>query len=225
MDHIQSLEAKPSYMSYKAPKIFQSELSYKSTSASTPIAEQRTIPNIVMAMSSNSSARRQAPPQNVQYSNLSSQNSLQTPPLQSNSNRFKVVVLPKFERQGNVHTFLRLYKMERVGVPYTKKVYLIINLLDPMSRDIIITSLPAGNITYQDARSAILREFGSTVCMIECKDLFSNIEFKTNETLSKLTSQFYHKAQVLLGASAMVEHNTKLAMMNTVKLIRNFIGQ
>ncbi|KAJ9071230.1 hypothetical protein DSO57_1039044, partial [Entomophthora muscae] len=112
MDHIQSLEAKPSYMSYKAPKIFQSELSYKSTSASTPIAEQRTIPNIVMAMSSNSSARRQAPPQNVQYSNLSSQNSLQTPPLQSNSNRFKVVVLPKFERQGMYH-LARLYKMEK----------------------------------------------------------------------------------------------------------------
>ncbi|KAJ9081735.1 hypothetical protein DSO57_1011554 [Entomophthora muscae] len=78
-------------------------------------------------------------------------------------------------------------------------------------------SLPAGNITYQDTRSAILRKFGSTVCMIEHKDLFSNIEFKTNETLSEFADQFYHKAQVLLGASVMVEHNTKLAMKNAVK--------
>ncbi|KAJ9048644.1 hypothetical protein DSO57_1032893 [Entomophthora muscae] len=78
-------------------------------------------------------------------------------------------------------------------------------------------SLPAGNITYQDARSAILREFGSTVCMIEHKDFFSDSEFKTNKTLSKFADQFYHKAQVLLGASAMVEHKAKLAMKNTVK--------
>ncbi|KAJ9074322.1 hypothetical protein DSO57_1007743 [Entomophthora muscae] len=53
--------------------------------------------------------------------------------------------------------------------------------------------------------------------MIECKDLFSDIKFKTNETLSEFANQFYHKAQVLLGAGAMVEHNTKLAMKNTVK--------
>ncbi|KAJ9059354.1 hypothetical protein DSO57_1003179 [Entomophthora muscae] len=55
-------------------------------------------------------------------------------------------------------------------------------------------SLPAGNITYQDARSAILREFGSTVYMIERKDIFSDIEFKTNETFSKFGDQFYHEA-------------------------------
>ncbi|KAJ9078652.1 hypothetical protein DSO57_1004609 [Entomophthora muscae] len=78
-------------------------------------------------------------------------------------------------------------------------------------------SLPAGNIAYQDARSAILREFGSTVCMIERKDLFSDIEFKTNKTLSKFADQFYHEAQVLLGAGAMVENNTKLTMKNAVK--------
>ncbi|KAJ9076449.1 hypothetical protein DSO57_1026116 [Entomophthora muscae] len=93
-------------------------------------------------------------------------------------------------------------------------------------------SLPAGNITYQDARSAILREFGSTVCMIEHKDLFSDIEFKTNKTLSKFADQFYHKAQVLLGAGAMVEHNTKLAMKNAVNpyqelywVMNLFLGQ
>ncbi|KAJ9077396.1 hypothetical protein DSO57_1017021 [Entomophthora muscae] len=78
-------------------------------------------------------------------------------------------------------------------------------------------SLPSGNITYQDAISAILREFGSTVCMIEWKDLFSDIELKTNKTLSEFSDQFYHEAQVLLGAMAMVEHNTKLAMKNAVK--------
>ncbi|KAJ9086555.1 hypothetical protein DSO57_1002682 [Entomophthora muscae] len=78
-------------------------------------------------------------------------------------------------------------------------------------------SLPAGNITYQDARSAVLRELGSTICMIEHKDPFSDIEFKTNEALSKFADQFYHEAQVLLGSSAMVEHNAKLAMKKTVK--------
>ncbi|KAJ9075916.1 hypothetical protein DSO57_1031122 [Entomophthora muscae] len=93
-------------------------------------------------------------------------------------------------------------------------------------------NLPAGNITYQDARSAILREFGSIVCMIEHKDCFSDIKFKTNKTLSKFSDQFYHKAQVLLGAGAMVEHGTKLAMKNTVKpyhelywAIKLFLGQ
>ncbi|KAJ9062232.1 hypothetical protein DSO57_1012901 [Entomophthora muscae] len=93
-------------------------------------------------------------------------------------------------------------------------------------------SLSAGNITYQDTRSAILREFGSTVCMIERKDLFSDIKFKTNKTLSEFADQFYHKAQVLLGAGAMVEHNTKLAMKNAVKsyqelyqAINLFLGQ
>ncbi|KAJ9089241.1 hypothetical protein DSO57_1014992 [Entomophthora muscae] len=80
-----------------------------------------------------------------------------------------------------------------------------------------MTSLSAGNITYQDARSAILREFGSTVCMIERNDLFSDIKFKTNETLSEFSNQFYHKAQVLLRAGAMVENNAKLAMKNAVK--------
>ncbi|KAJ9064194.1 hypothetical protein DSO57_1032991 [Entomophthora muscae] len=78
-------------------------------------------------------------------------------------------------------------------------------------------SLPAGNIAYQDARSTILREFESTVFMIEHNDLFSDIEFKTNKTLSEFADQFYHKAQVLPGASAMVEHNTKLVMKNSVK--------
>ncbi|KAJ9082753.1 hypothetical protein DSO57_1001819 [Entomophthora muscae] len=217
MEHIQSLEEKPSYMSYKPLEIFQSELGYESTSASTPMAEQLPIPNIMMAMLSNPSNSRQAPLQNTQYRNLPSQTSLQTPPLQSTGKRFKVDVLPKFDRQGNVHTFLRLYKMATVGAPDTEKAYLIINLLDPMSRDIIMPSLPAGNITYQDARSAILREFGSTFCMIERKDLFSDIEFKTNKTLSKFADQFYNEAQVLLGASAIVEHNTKLAMKNAVK--------
>ncbi|KAJ9080804.1 hypothetical protein DSO57_1021067 [Entomophthora muscae] len=194
MEHIQSLEDKPSYMSYKPPEIFQSELGYKSTSASTPMAEQRPIPNIMMEMPSNPSTSRQASLQNIQYRNLSSQTSFQTPPLQSTGNRFKVGVLPKFDRQGNVHTFLRLYEMATVGAPDTEKAYLIINLLDPMSRDIIMPSLPAGKITYQETRSAILREFGSTVCMIEHKDLFSDIEFKTNKTLSKFAEQFYHKA-------------------------------
>ncbi|KAJ9084189.1 hypothetical protein DSO57_1027040 [Entomophthora muscae] len=123
MEHIQSLEDKPSYMSYKPPEIFQSELGYKSTSASTLMAEQCPIPNIMM-----------------------------TPPLQNTGKRFKVGVLPKVDRQGNIHTFLRLYKMAKVGAPDTEKTYLIINLLDPMSRDIIMPSLPVGNITYQDAR-------------------------------------------------------------------------
>ncbi|KAJ9070676.1 hypothetical protein DSO57_1005204 [Entomophthora muscae] len=217
MDHIQSLEDKPSYMNYNPPKIFQNELAYKSTFTSTPIAGQCIIPNIMMTMLSNPSASRQAPPQNTQRSNLPSQNSSQTLPLQSAGNRFKVGVLPKFDCQGNMYTFLRLYKMAKVGAPDTKKAYLIINLLDPMSRDIIMLSLPAGNITYQDAKSAILREFGSTVCMIEHKDLFSDFKFKTNETLSEFANQFYHKAQVLLGAGAIVEHNAKLAMKNTVK--------
>ncbi|KAJ9086382.1 hypothetical protein DSO57_1004444 [Entomophthora muscae] len=217
MNLIQNLKDKPSYMNYKPPKIFQSELDYKSTSASTHIAEQRISSNIMMAIPSNPSASIQAPPQNAQCSNFPSQISLQTPPLQSAGNRFKVGVLPKFDCQGNVHTFLRLYKMATVGAPDTKRAYLIINLLDPMSRDIIMPSLPAGNITYQDSRSAIIREFGSTVCMIEHKDLFSNIEFKTNETLSEFANQFYHKAQVFLRVSAMVEHNTKLAMKNAVK--------
>ncbi|KAJ9048496.1 hypothetical protein DSO57_1034598 [Entomophthora muscae] len=217
MKHIQSLEDKPSYMSYKPPEIFQNELGYKSTSASIPIAEQCTIPKIMMAILSNPSASRQAPPQNTQCSSLSSQTSLQTLPLQNTGKRFKVGVLPKFDCQGNMHTFLRLYKMATVGAPDTKKTYLIINLLDPMSRDIIMPSLPAGNITYQDARSDILREFGSTVHMIEFNDLFSYIKFKTNKTLSEFADQFHHKAQVLLGAGAMVEHNAKLTMKNAVK--------
>ncbi|KAJ9086574.1 hypothetical protein DSO57_1002701 [Entomophthora muscae] len=63
---------------------------------------------------------------------------------------------------------------------------------------------------FADTRSAILREFGST-------GLFSDIELKINETLSQFSNQFYHKAQVLLEASAMVEHNIKLAMKNSVK--------
>ncbi|KAJ9078547.1 hypothetical protein DSO57_1005692 [Entomophthora muscae] len=53
--------------------------------------------------------------------------------------------------------------------------------------------------------------------MIKRKDLFSNIEFKTNETLSEFANQFYNKVQVLLGSGVMVENNTKLAMKNTVK--------
>ncbi|KAJ9078259.1 hypothetical protein DSO57_1008388 [Entomophthora muscae] len=68
--------------------------------------------------------------------------------------------------------------------------------------------------------------------MIEHKDLFSDLEFKTNKTLSKFAENFYHKAQVLLGASAMVEHNAKLAMKNAVKpyqelywAINLFLGQ
>ncbi|KAJ9090379.1 hypothetical protein DSO57_1003115 [Entomophthora muscae] len=216
MDCLQSLEDKPSHMNYNPPEIFQSELGYKSTSTSTPIAGKCTIPNTMMTMPSNPSASRQAPPQNAQCSNLPSHTSSQTPPLQSAGNRFKVGLLPKFDCQGNVHTFLRLYKMATVGAPDTKKAYLIINLLDPMSRVIIMPSLSAGNITYQDAISAILGEFESNVCIIEHKDLFSDIEFKTNETLSEFANQFYHKAQVLLGAGAMVEHNAKLAMKNAV---------
>ncbi|KAJ9089147.1 hypothetical protein DSO57_1015862 [Entomophthora muscae] len=78
-------------------------------------------------------------------------------------------------------------------------------------------SLPISDITYQDAKMAILREFGSTVCMIKHKNLFSDIEFKTNETLSEFANQFYHEAQVLMGAGAMMEHNAKLAMKNAVK--------
>ncbi|KAJ9078281.1 hypothetical protein DSO57_1008110 [Entomophthora muscae] len=53
--------------------------------------------------------------------------------------------------------------------------------------------------------------------MIEHKDLFSDIEFKTNKTLSEFADQFYQKAQVFLGAGAMVEHVAKLAMKSAVK--------
>ncbi|KAJ9086593.1 hypothetical protein DSO57_1002315 [Entomophthora muscae] len=60
--------------------------------------------------------------------------------------------------------------------------------------------------------------------MIEHKYLFSDIEFKTNKTLSKFADQFYHKAQVLLRASVMVEHNAKLAMKNTAKPYKVYHG-
>ncbi|KAJ9078442.1 hypothetical protein DSO57_1006570 [Entomophthora muscae] len=59
--------------------------------------------------------------------------------------------------------------------------------------------------------------------MIELKDLFSDIEFKTNETLSEFTDLFYHEAQALLGAGAMVEHNAKLTIKNTAMNL--FLGQ
>ncbi|KAJ9077687.1 hypothetical protein DSO57_1014309 [Entomophthora muscae] len=68
--------------------------------------------------------------------------------------------------------------------------------------------------------------------MIERKNLFSDIKYKTNETLSEFADQFYHKVQVLLGAGAMVEHDAKLAMKNTVKpyhklywAMNHFLGQ
>ncbi|KAJ9052132.1 hypothetical protein DSO57_1037260 [Entomophthora muscae] len=55
-----------------------------------------------------------------------------------NAPRFKPMNLPKFDPKGNIHTFIRLFKMSMYGANNQDKATTLLNQLDAASTDLII---------------------------------------------------------------------------------------
>ena len=75
--------------------------------------------------------------------------------------KFKLLNLPKFDKNGNIQTFIRLFEMSMRGASDHMKATTLINTLDPTCVDVIMPCLPLGSWTYEDARQAVIKEFGS----------------------------------------------------------------
>ena len=71
--------------------------------------------------------------------------------------------------------------------------------------------------TYNQAKTAILEQFGNADTIITLKTKFLTIEIEQDETLNSFGDRFYHQAQVLIESKAIANYDTKNAMIHAVK--------
>ncbi|KAJ9077855.1 hypothetical protein DSO57_1012678 [Entomophthora muscae] len=69
-----------------------------------------------------------------------------------NAPRFKPMNLPKFDPKGNVHTFIRLFKMLMYGAKNQDKATTLLNQLEAASTDLIIPHMLQNDRSYAPAK-------------------------------------------------------------------------
>ncbi|KAJ9056007.1 hypothetical protein DSO57_1037512 [Entomophthora muscae] len=134
-----------------------------------------------------------------------------------NAPRFKPMNLPKFDPKGNVHTFIRLFKMSMYGANNQDKATTLLNQLDAASTDLIIPHMPQNNWSYAAAKQALLYKFGSIARVTEQKNKFLMIQFQKDKSIAKFADQFYLEAQVLTGSGSLTVHDAHIALRSAVK--------
>ncbi|KAJ9085598.1 hypothetical protein DSO57_1012396 [Entomophthora muscae] len=102
-----------------------------------------------------------------------------------NAPRFKPMNFPKFDPKGNVHTFIRLFKMLMYGTNNQDKATTLLNQLDAASTDLIIPHMPKNNWSYAAAKQALLYKFGSIARVTEQKNEFLMIQFQKDKSIAK----------------------------------------
>ncbi|KAJ9074707.1 hypothetical protein DSO57_1003763 [Entomophthora muscae] len=116
------------------------------------------------------------------------QDTLPPPRCQSageNAPRFKPMNLPNFDQKGNIHTFIRLFKMSMYGANNQDKAATILNQLDATSTDLIIPHMPQNDWSYAVAKQALLYKFGSIARVTEQKNEFLMIQFQKDKSIVK----------------------------------------
>ncbi|KAJ9079955.1 hypothetical protein DSO57_1030237 [Entomophthora muscae] len=108
--------------------------------------------------------------------------------------QFKPLNLPKFNKQGNINSFLRLFKMAMRGASNHQKATTLIITLDAISVNLVMPRLPATNWTYQEARQAVLEEFGREDILFTRKSKFGAIKFAPGKTPGGAAPQELHRA-------------------------------
>ena len=98
------------------------------------------------------------------------------------------------------------------GASNHNKATTLINTLDPVSVDLVIPRLPERDWTYDEAKCAVLEEFGGEDILYTKKSEFSSIKFKRHESLNEFADRFYHNAQVLLGSHTIKRFDVRAAM-------------
>ncbi|KAJ9079836.1 hypothetical protein DSO57_1031492 [Entomophthora muscae] len=111
-----------------------------------------------------------------------------------NAPRFKPMNLPKFDPKGNVHTFIRHFKMLMYSANNQDKATTLLNQLDAASTDLIIPHMLQNNWSYTAAKQALLYKFGSIARVTEQKNKFLTIQFQKDESIANFADQFYLEA-------------------------------
>ena len=133
------------------------------------------------------------------------------------SSLFKPLSLPKFQKGGNMHTFLKIFDNSMHSATDKDKAIIVINCLDSNGIELVMPWLPANDWTYFKARAAIIAEFSSEVYIASKKDVFMHIEVQEDETIEAFADQFYLESQILIGCSALITFVAKIALKYTIK--------
>ncbi|KAJ9084795.1 hypothetical protein DSO57_1020599 [Entomophthora muscae] len=115
---------------------------------------------------------------------------------EENIPRFKPMNLPKFNPKGNVHLFIRLFKMSMYGANNHDKATTILNQLNAASTDLIIPHMLQNDWSYAAAKQVLLYKFRS---------------------IAKFTDQNYLEAQVLTGSGSLTVHDAHIALCSAIK--------
>ena len=130
---------------------------------------------------------------------------------------FKPLNLPKFDCNGNVKTFVRLFENSMLGATDSEKSSSIINCLDAASVELVIPYLPACHWIFKKVKDAIVKEFGHPKTIDTKKMEFLSISINKNESFDEFADRFYACAQFLTGVGALSSYNTKIAMINALQ--------
>ena len=121
--------------------------------------------------------------------------------------------LPKFDKDGNITSFLKRFEMSMYGAQDHEKATTLVNLLDSDSIDLIMPNL-GETWSYQEAKDAIMKEFSGQEKMEVRKRLFARFAFEKGETIHKFCDRFYLEAQVLLGSKLINTLDVRMALEN-----------
>ena len=130
---------------------------------------------------------------------------------------FKPLNLLKFHKDGNVHTFLKLFDNSINGASDAKKETIAINFLDTTFIALVMPHLSSDCWSYFEACEAIIAEFGSEAFIASKKDTFMHIEFKDNKNIEEFADRFYLEAQILMVCGALTTFDAKIALKYAIK--------
>lgn len=99
----------------------------------------------------------------------------------------------------------------------------LLTLLDPTSTNLIIPNISEDDWTYENAKKALSKEFGSPTKMATRKTKFLGIKFQKDETRFTFADSFYLEAQVLTDAGALTLYDAKFALMAATCPYRDLI--
>ncbi|KAJ9069702.1 hypothetical protein DSO57_1015781 [Entomophthora muscae] len=98
------------------------------------------------------------------------------------------------------------------GATNHQKATTLITTLDATRVNLVMPHLPATNWTYQEARKAVLEEFGGEDILFTRKSEFGAIKFSPGKNLQEFAEQFYHDALVLLSSGTVSTFDIRAAM-------------
>lgn len=103
------------------------------------------------------------------------------------------------------------------GASNRDKAITLLNQLEEVSTDLIIPHMDTNDWSYEGAKAALLKEFGSVARLTEQKNAFLLTTFKKDEIIKQFVDRFYLEAQILTGSGTLTVHNAQIAICSAVK--------